>query len=158
MARLRLEKEADFLSGVTDEKGRYGEEQSGEKGRQLCQMDRRPKKGHSAVLPRVWTFLLPVGHLPLHSPRFKPLNRDWEDWVSCYEEEAKKKPLRTPEVELSITFRISLEADMAAGTLALPDVSYLTFLIYESEEGPLGGLPTECMKEKTLEHLPVIMA
>lgn len=55
-------------------------------------------------------------------------------------------------MELSITFRISLEADMAAETLALPDVSYLTFLIYGSEEGPLGGLPTECMKEKTLEH------
>lgn len=53
-------------------------------------MDKRSEKGHRAELPGVWTFLLPLGQPPLHGPRFKPLNRDWEDWVMLWRQ--KRKP------------------------------------------------------------------
>lgn len=56
-----------------------------------------------------------------------------------------EKTFPTPEVELNWTPEISLEADMAAKTLPLSYESHLNSL--RSEEGPLDGLPRECMKE-----------
>lgn len=102
MVRLRLVKGADFLRRGDWWKRKVWREYSREKGRQFCPMD-KIEKGHAAELPCVWTFLWPVGHLSLHSPRVKSLSRDWEDWVSCYGKEKKEKTFCTAEMELNIT-------------------------------------------------------
>lgn len=62
------------------------------------------------------------------APDLSFLDRDWEDWISCYWEEEKEKTLPTFEVELNITLEISLEADVAAETLPLSCESHLDFL------------------------------
>ena len=136
--------------GVWDKKERNGEGKTEKKGRQCCHMDKRSEKEHRAELPGVWTFLLPLGQLPLHSPRFKPLNRDWGDVM-----EAKEKAFRKPEMELTLTLGVSWGRYGRGNSSTAKNHTWIS---YESEEGPLGGLPTEPMKKKTLEHVPVIMA
>lgn len=69
--------------GVWDKKEKNGESKI-EKKEDNSVTWTRDQRRDSAEQPGVWTLLLPVGHLPLHSPRLKLLNRDWEDWVMLW--------------------------------------------------------------------------
>lgn len=120
-------------------------------------MDKRAEKGHGAELPKRGHcyYLWATCHTTIPAVR-QPLNKRLGG-LGYLTERRKEKSFCISEVEPNTTLGISLEADMAAETLAQSDELYLNFLPYESEESPLGSSPGEHMKEKT-KHFPGIMA